>query len=275
VHPVLFRYDGWSVSTLGVLYTLAFLLPFLWSLHRAPAHGLSRQTICDVLIIALPCFLVGSRLHYVLLHWPRFAGDLPAILDVFKGGTAQYGGVLLTLAALALYAHARRVSPAALGAVLAPPFFLGLALGRLGCFANGCCYGRPTTSCLGVRFPPGSHVSRAARRLLEVAGDSARTANGGVGVAAPAVHPTQLYAAAGALACLGIVLWAQRRTRSTTCTICLPIGLLGLLRLAVDRYRNYETSAIVWGWPVNSWISLGLLGVAAICWLKYYRINEL
>ena len=258
--PVLAKFNGWSVSTLGVLYTLAFLLAFLWSLRRGPTYGISKQTVCDITIISMLSFLVGSRAYYVLLHWSRFKGDLVGIFDIFRGGTAQYGGVLLLVVALAAYARLKRLSIASLGSTLSAPFFLGVAFGRLGCFANGCCFGLPTSSFLGVHFPPWSQASRVGRMLLENSADVAFPGNAGADVLVPALHPAQLYSAAGALLCMGFVLWLQRRTINPVALSAVPIGLLGLLRLVVDQFRYYEPSMMYAGLPTNSWISLVLIG---------------
>lgn len=257
--PVLFRYNDWSVSTLGVLYTLAFLISFLWSLRRAPANGISRHAICDITIITMLSFLVGSRLYYVLLHWSRFKGDLLGIVDIFKGGTAQYGGVLLMVVSLALYARLKRLPLAVLGSVFSAPFFLGLAVGRLGCFSNGCCFGLPTASFFGVHFPPWSQASRVGRKLLETAEDVSLPGNTVADVFVPGIHPVQLYSSAGALICMGIVLWVQRRTSNAMLVVIVSMGLLGLLRLVVDQFRYYETSVVFLGLPINSWISIVLL----------------
>ena len=257
--PVLAKFNKWFISTLGVLYTLAFLVAFLWSLRRGPTFGINKQNVCDITIISMLSFLMGSRAYYVLLHWSHFKGDPVEIFDIFRGGTAQYGGVLLFVVALTAYARLKKLSIASLGSALSAPFFLGVAVGRLGCFANGCCFGLPTSSFLGVHFPPWAQASRAGRRLLETAEDVHLPGNNGADVFVPAVHPAQLYSAAGALICMGIILWVQRRTTCTVLVISVSIGLLGLLRLVVDQFRYYDTSAFFLGLPINSWISIVLL----------------
>lgn len=259
MYPVLVRFNGWHISSLGFLYTLAFLLAFLWSLRRAQAFGISKQAVCDVTIIAMLSFLVGSRAYYVMLHWSRFRDDPIGILDIFRGGTAQYGGVILLVAALFAYARLKRLSIARLGSTLSAPFFLGIAVGRLGCFANGCCFGLPASSFLGVHFPPWSQASRIARELLEDAAEVSIPGNTGTDVFVPAVHPTQLYSAAGALLCMGIVLWVTKKGGRPRTISGITLGLLGLLRLVVDRFRYYDPSMMHAGIPTNSWISLILI----------------
>lgn len=263
MYKVLITFGNWSVSTLGVLYTLAFLIAFLWSLYRAKQFGVSRKAICDITIIALLSFVIGARLYYVILHWARFENDPAGALNIFKGGTAQYGGVIFMVLALVLYSRLRGYSAASLAATISAPFFLAVAIGRLGCFTNGCCFGLPTTSPIGVQFPPWSSASRVGRRLLEDASEVSYPGNDGIDVFVPAVHPTQLYSAFGALICVGLLLWLQRRF-SAAIVSGVSIGLIGVLRLAVDHFRYYEQYKVFSGLPTNSWISLALICASII-----------
>ena len=271
MYPVLIRFNGWSVSTLGVLYTLAFLLGFLWSLRRAPRYCVSRATVCDVTILIMLSFLVGSRVYYVLCHWAQFKIDLGSIFKIFRGGTAQYGGVLLSIIALVVYSRLKKISITDLAVTITPPYFLGMAIGRLGCFANGCCFGLPTSSFIGVHYPAWCQASRVARRVLESSANGFLLGDAGNDVFVPAIHPTQLYSAAGALICLGIVLWLERKTADPFIVAVASVGLLGLLRLVVDHFRYYESSALCAGLPINSWISLALLSSALVIRIVHHR----
>jgi len=255
VFPVLLRFGDWSVSTLGLLYAVGVLAAFLWALRRAPGMGVARKTVCDAAIITMLGFLAGGRLHYVLQHWARFRGDLPAVADLSRGGTAQYGGIVLMIFGLLLYARWRRQPAADLGAVLAAPVLLAVAIGRLGCYAQGCCFGRPTDGPLGVCFPPDARASRVGRDLLDAGGD---------GTLAPALHPTQLYSAGGALLGLLLLVWLQRRGAARGVLVGTALGALGLSRLVVDQFRYYEPSVFFLGWPINCWISATLLCAGVI-----------
>lgn len=269
--PVLARFNGWSISTIGVLYTLAFLLAFLWSLRRAPTFGITKQTVCDITIISMLSFLVGARAYYVLLHWSHFKGDFLGIFNIFRGGTAQYGGVLLFIVALAIYARSKKLPISALSLTFSAPFFLGVAVGRLGCFANGCCFGLPTSSFLGVQYPAWCQASQMGRKIIESSANASILENVSNNVFVPTMHPTQLYSAAGALICLGTVLWLERKTANPMIVALSSVGLLGLLRLVVDHFRYYESSASCAGLPINSWISLALLGGALVIRLSLLR----
>jgi phosphatidylglycerol:prolipoprotein diacylglycerol transferase len=155
--------------------------------------------------------------------------DCTAVMRLWDGGLVFYGGVLAAALVAALWAWRRGWAFGRLGDVLAPSLALGHALGRLGCFAAGCCYGRV---CLDARppcvsFPPDS----VAYQHL-----------GGMVAAQPpitaALHPTQLYEAAGELAIFfGLLVW-RRRQRFHGELLLLYALAYALLRAGVEVFRG-------------------------------------
>src|SRR5207302_11516649 len=117
--------------------------------------------------------------------------DCLAWAKVWRGGLAYYGGFLLATGYAYYYTRKHRLSFWRVADLAAPAIMLGLFFGRMGCYLNGCSYGKETGSPLGVVFPRGSSAWRAQF-------DAGRIS---LGVMAHAVHPTQLYEA---LACLAI-----------------------------------------------------------------------
>ena len=176
--------------------------------------------------------------------------------------------------AIVAYTRLKKISTSALGTALSAPFFLAVAVGRLGCFANGCCFGLPTSSFLGVHFPPWSQASRVGRRLLEDSAIVSFPGNAGADVFVPAVHPTQLYSAGGAVLCMGIVLWLRRRAVEDGVIASVSIGLLGLLRLVVDHFRYFEPSTVHAGLPTNSWIGIVFVAVSVLLTAKTLRYGR-
>jgi phosphatidylglycerol:prolipoprotein diacylglycerol transferase len=131
--------------------------------------------------------------------------------------------------------------------VVAPSLGLGLGLTRIGCFLNGCCYGRPTEGPFGVHFPADSYVTR-------VFGDAA-------------LHPTQLYSALTGLAICAILLAYDRAARPEGRVFGLFLVLDAVGRFALDFFRSYEANVYVLrGLTVNQLISVGLflIGVLVI-----------
>ncbi len=156
---------------------------------------------------------IACDYHYVCdlasntCHPPR---DCLAALKFWQGGLTYYGGLLLAIPGGLWYAH-RKGLGAWRSADLAAPFvMLGLFFGRIGCFFNGCCYGAATDSRVGVKFPGHAH----------------------------AVHPTQLYEAAGVLVLFAVLFWViQPKKRGHGEVFGWLLVLYGVMRSILEIYR--------------------------------------
>jgi len=103
--------------------------------------------------------VVGARVFFVL-HYPgKFQGE-PwwSVFAIWNGGLEVIGGVLLAILVILLYGRYHRVPIRHYLDVLAIGLMAALMFGRIGCFLNGCCYGKPTDLPWGVHFPYGSYA---------------------------------------------------------------------------------------------------------------------
>lgn len=146
MHPTLFHLGPLTISTYGVLVALAFLLA-VWLARRA-ARGMPRElapmdeaALVDWAVWAVIGGLLGGRLFYVLLNWPVYAGSPLEIVALWHGGLVWYGGFLGGLLATWLYLRRRGIGFLQGADQVIPFVALGHAVGRIGCFANGCCLG--------------------------------------------------------------------------------------------------------------------------------------
>jgi phosphatidylglycerol:prolipoprotein diacylglycerol transferase len=130
---------------------------------------LSAQQWSDLVSLAVVGGIVGARLVYVALHWERFLEAPWEVVAVWHGGLVWYGGLWGGLLGAWGYARRRRIPFLALLDAAAPFVALAHAIGRVGCFFNGCCYGRPTTSWCAVIFP-GHAEPVIPTQLIEAAG---------------------------------------------------------------------------------------------------------
>ncbi|RMF76196.1 MAG: prolipoprotein diacylglyceryl transferase, partial [Planctomycetota bacterium] len=164
--PVVFTLPilGRDIPGYGVMLMVGFLLAIWWATRRAARSGANPEVILDCGFIALIAGVVGCRIMYVWHYWDeRFAiytdpaARLWAIIDITKGGLEFYGGFILTiLCTLAYLKFKAKVSLRWYMDIVAPSAALGLALGRVGCFLNGCCWGGTCELPWGVEFPYGS-----------------------------------------------------------------------------------------------------------------------
>jgi phosphatidylglycerol:prolipoprotein diacylglycerol transferase len=190
--------------------------------------------------------------------------DCFAALEVWRGGLAYYGGFLFAVAFAWWYVRRHGLGWWRTADLAAPGIALGLVFGRLGCYLNGCCWGKTTASRLGVVFPRGGAAWRAQldARLITVA------------QAALPVHATQLYEA---VACLGVfvILYfvVRPRRRAFGEVFAWLLILYAIARSAVEVLRD-DDRGVVFGWLSTSQIlSLPLFaaGVALLVHLARGR----
>jgi phosphatidylglycerol:prolipoprotein diacylglycerol transferase len=244
MHPVLWEGLGMRVPTYGVLLLTGFLLAVALIRRRAPVLGLDRERMTVVAAQLTLAGTVGSRLWFVLAEPSAFVAQPWRVVALWNGGHVWYGALAGGL--LGLGWHARRTADLrTLADLFLPAASVAHLCGRLGCFAAGCCWGRPTAVAWAVVFPAGS--------LCPLAGVP--------------LHPTQLYEAVGegAIALVLLVLWRRRRFVGEVGLAYL--GLYAMLRLAVEPWRgDAGRGFLVAGVSVAQCASLVLLVGAAVVW---------
>jgi len=262
--------DGFGVPVRGYgVMLLAAAAAGIWlSIVRGRRMGFDDDTI---LALGTQIFLwgiVGARLFYVLEYHAQFfaAGRSPwavirDVANVAGGGLVVFGALPTAAAAAVWFARRRKLSILRLADCIAPGLLLGLAIGRLGCFLNGCCYGGPTDLPWAVRFPPESPpwLDQAARGLLPppVAGQPPWSLP---------IHPAQLYAAfdAALLALLAVVFTPLARRNGEV--FALVLTLHPLSRILLEAIRVDEPPALGTPLSISQLVSLGLLALAVPLW---------
>ena len=141
------------LSVYGMLIALAILVGVILCGKNEERLGLPKGTGIDMALWAVPAALIGARLYYVAFRWELYADDLLAVLRVWEGGLAIYGGVIGGLIGTWLLARAKRLSFWALVDMTVPTLLLGQAIGRWGNFFNGEAYGNPVLE-EGLQFFP-------------------------------------------------------------------------------------------------------------------------
>lgn len=212
-----------TVHTYGLLLATAFLVSTALLARLLEREGVARSRAWDLGFVVIVSALAGAKLLMVLNNWNYYSRDFSRLLtlEFWQAGGAFYGGLMG--ATLGSYLYLRRdpglrfwqVADAA-----APAIALGQVIGRLGCFAAGCDYGRPTDLPWAVTF------------TSDYAHDHV-----GIPLHVP-LHPVQLYEAAGALAIFGLLYWLYGRRRFNGQVICLYFLLYGALRFVNEFFRG-------------------------------------
>src|SRR5579864_9007570 len=177
MHPILFQIGPLTLRTYGALIALAFLAAIRMAKWGVRLRGIPEAFLMDLSIILVFGGLIGARLFYVLLNFSYYLEHPLESLKVWEGGLVFYGGFLVASAAGIFYVRTKKYSVGVVADCLAPALAVGQAVGRLGCFFAGCCYGKPTSAPWAVTFK-----------------DPASLAPLGVDL-----HPTQIYESIGDL----------------------------------------------------------------------------
>ncbi len=152
---------GVPIRGYGVMLLASVLSGIVLTLHRARKIGLDPELLLSLATWFFISGIVGARAFFVIEYWPSFdkptlGETLVAIINLTQGGLVVYGSMLAGGAALVVFIYKHRLPGLALGDLIAPGVVLGVGMGRLGCFLNGCCYGGITDLPWAVQFPPTS-----------------------------------------------------------------------------------------------------------------------
>src|SRR4051812_38488012 len=129
------------IHTYGILVAGGFLVAMSMAARAAQRSGLDKERVLDLSFGILVAAMIGSRVLFIIVNWDEYAHDLWGIFEFWKGGLVFYGGFLGAVAFSIWYMRKHEMSFFPYADALGPTVAIGQALGRLGCFAAGCCWG--------------------------------------------------------------------------------------------------------------------------------------
>lgn len=225
MHPELLHFGPLHLRSYGLMMAIAFIVGTFLSLREARRLSLDEDKVVNVILVTLIASVLGARMLYVLEHLSEFRREWTSVLALWQGGLTLYGGIAAGTFA-GLIASRRMGLPVWITAdALTPALALGTMFGRVGCYLNGCCYGRPTTLPWGVVFP---HDSFAYLEFGE-----------------QPVHPSQLYNAFAGLVLFLVFQFLRKRFRVPGVLFWSFIVLFALVRIPLDMTRTYEADAVI------------------------------
>jgi phosphatidylglycerol---prolipoprotein diacylglyceryl transferase len=256
---VLFQIPGPGITIygFGFMVVVAFYAGMVLAAWRSKRERLDPALIYDLAVCLLLGGMVGARLFYVAEYWGEKVNTIGEVFRVWEGGIVFYGSVVGALAAFLLFRAFRPFPMLATLDALAPSIALGLALGRVGCFLNGCCYGdRCDVPWLAVRFPKNTPPWFAERAQGLIPRDA---------LSSLPLHPTQLYSALDGLILLALLSAYYPLRRRDGEVIGLLMLTYPVTRFLIERLRDDET-ALASGLTISQAISVFLFGLALAFW---------
>jgi phosphatidylglycerol:prolipoprotein diacylglycerol transferase len=252
MYPKLITIGSFSLPTYGVLVALAFLVALWMTSRLAREARLNPESVINLGVYCALAGILGAKVLMIALD-PTLRTN-PA--EIFSLSTLQsagifYGGLIAALITAYVYMRHTGLPVLKTSDIFAPGLALGHGIGRLGCFAAGCCWGRPTHLPWAVTF-----TNPDARAV-------------GVPIGIP-LHPTQLYETLAELAICATLCIFLRRPHKNGAIIGGYLALYGVARFLVEFLRVHDDSNPLGGpFSLEQWISLVL--AAAGLYLIVFR----
>ncbi len=250
MYPELFRIGSLAIPTYGFLLAIAFLASLFLFHKRAVGFGFDAPTASDLGVWVLLAGLLGAKLLLVIVEWPRYT-SLASLVDLARAAGVFYGGLIGATLAAFLFIRRRGLSFWSVADAAAPCIALGQAIGRLGCFAAGCCWGRACELPWAVTFT-----------------DPLAEHNVGVPLHT-ALHPAQLYESLGTALLSGLLIRFESR-RYEGETFGRYLVCYAIVRGTVEIFRGDPRGTVLSGALSTSQFiaALGLLAGILVLVLK-------
>jgi len=249
MHPVLFQIGSFKIHTYGVFVALGFLTGILLARREAKRVGEDPDRISDLAFYIIIVAIVGSRLMYIIVYRKHFMENPLDMVKIWSGGLIYFGGLIPALLISVWYIRKHCMPVWRTIDIMAPPVAFGQALGRLGCFSAGCCYGKETTLPWAVTFSDPESLA-----ILGVP-----------------LHPTQLYSSLNAFLIFLILTVVKRFKKFDGLLIWLYTLLYSITRSIIEIFRGDDRGFIIGGvLSVSQFIGI-ILGLISLFMLLYLR----
>lgn len=253
--PRLFHLGSFSVPTYGVLVATGVLVGLWVSVRNSEKLGVKRENAWDFGIALVLAGILGSKILYIILDWYSGHAYGQNLREIFSLDTLQAGGVFsggLVAAFITAWWFLRKHHMPALATcdAFSPGLAIGHSIGRLGCFAAGCCYGKPTGHWWGVTF-----TNPLAARLVGTP-------------LGQALEPTQLFESAAELGIFLLLSWMFKRRKFDGQIFGAYLFLYGIARFLIEFLRGDEGRGSVFGGALSGTqlIAIGLVLTGGIIW---------
>jgi phosphatidylglycerol---prolipoprotein diacylglyceryl transferase len=237
MHPILLTIGPIRIYSYGVMLAIAFLVSLSLASKRSALFKITKENLNTLFLILLLSGIAGARVVYVISNFDFFINHPLDIFMINRGGLVFYGGLIFAPVFGVIYAKKKGISIADAADLLAPFIALGHSIGRIGCFLNGCCFGRPTDSIFGIRFP-----------LNPVA-----------------VYPTQLFSSAGLFCIFLVLFFMQKKRKFKGQIIASYMVLYGAFRFFIEFLRG-DLTPIFYNLTLTQIISI----IAVLAGLLFY-----
>lgn len=280
--PELFKIPLLNIplNTYGLLLAVAFMVGLRVAARMAERDGLDSRRVYDLGLWIMVAALIGGKLLLIITEWESLIRGSRRFfaIEFFRSGGVFYGGFIASVIVTVIIARRHKLPLWRTADAIAPGIALGHAIGRLGCFFAGCCWGKPTTSAWGVRFSERGHeitgVPTIAGHLIDPAQRAFWSTRIG-GLDAPLqLHPTQLYEVVATIAIFAVLLSLFRRSRFEGRIMLAYAALYAAARFVIEFWRDDPRGSLI-GLSTSQFIALfvflGAISIGAVRFSRFRR----
>ena len=259
MHPIFLHIGNFELASYGLMTALGYAAAagyLVTRLKTCGIKGLTQDTLWNLLFTIFLGAIVGGKLFFILLSWPELGATLAekitTIIHDIRYGFVFFGGLLVAVPAALGYMHYKKLPILKTADFLIVAVPLGHALGRIGCFLAGCCYGKPTTLPWGVTFSDPHAL--VAPELMGIP-----------------LHPTQLYESLFNFALFGLLHYLSKKPHKEGKILVVYIWCYALLRFGIEFLRADFRGGFLFGLSPAQVISLAIATCALFIWINYLR----
>ncbi len=230
-----------------------FLLGLGLAVKQAKKEGIPTNKIVDLGFYMLLSALIGSRLFFILINLTHYIKNPLDIFKIWEGGLVFYGGLILAVPTVIFFVKKNALGIWSIADLFAPSLAIGHAVGRIGCFFAGCCYGKPAEG-----LPWAVVFSNPDSLAL-------------IGIP---LHPTQLYESIGEFINFFILIILRRYKSFKGQLFMTYLLLYSVLRFFVEFYRGDPDRGFITPWlSLSQGISvlMFLVAISGLIILKKYK----
>ncbi len=143
MHPFLIDLGVFDVPSYGVLFAIGVTLAWVWFARRARTLELPDDVVFNLTFYSLIAGILGAKLLLVAIDWRDYFDDPSLLWGTIRTAGVLVGGVAAGALVFVLYTRRHGLPLMRLSDAVVAPLALAQALGRFGCTAAGCCYGKP------------------------------------------------------------------------------------------------------------------------------------
>mgnify|MGYP000542392447 CR=1 FL=1 len=260
MYRILFHIGSFPIYSYGVMIALAFVAGILFAMREAKRCGEDPERILDISLYVIIGALIGGRLGYVIFHLDYYSKNPLKIFYFRQGGLAFLGGFILAYILGLWYVKRSKLSFWKYTDIIAPSIALGLGIGRIGCFLNGCCFGVVSEK-YGIKFPALNMPPVYLQQLKDglIASGSSHTLP---------VIPTQLYSSLYGFLIFIILIWIKKYKKYDGFIFLIFLILYSISRFIIEFFRFYENDYIF----LNLTITQAICIIIAFCSLIFMNI---